>query len=85
MSTDTSTAPRVVLYGRAGCHLCDEARPVVERVCADTGQGFLEVDVDVDPVLVAAYGDLVPVVTVDGVKHGFWQIDADHLRDALTS
>lgn len=42
-------APRVVLYGRAGCHLCDEARVVVARVCGDVGVAWAEVDVDVAP------------------------------------
>ena len=37
---------RVVLYGRAGCHLCDEAREVVRAVCAETGDGWTEVDID---------------------------------------
>ena len=43
-------APRVVLYGRAGCHLCDEARAVVARVCTDVGVAWVEVDVDATPV-----------------------------------
>lgn len=42
-------APRVVLYGRAGCHLCDEARVVVARVCGDIGVPWVEVDVDAAP------------------------------------
>ena len=41
--------PRVVLYGRAGCHLCDEARAVVARVCGDIGVAWAEVDVDAAP------------------------------------
>jgi hypothetical protein len=35
---------RVTLYGRPGCHLCDEARAVVEEVCAELGESFDEVD-----------------------------------------
>jgi glutaredoxin len=77
---------RVVLYGRAGCHLCDEARDVVTAVCADQGVGWVEVDVDSDPTgtLAGQYGDYVPVVTVDGVQQGFWQVDAARLARALT-
>ncbi len=37
-----------MLYGRAGCHLCDEARAVVARVCGDVGVPWVEVDVDAD-------------------------------------
>ena len=78
--------PRVVLYGRAGCHLCDEARPVVAEVAAEAGVVWAEVDIDVGPQsadLVARYGDLVPVVTVDGVQQAFWRVDAARLRRAL--
>ncbi|GIG30073.1 thioredoxin family protein [Cellulomonas marina] len=81
--------PRVVLYGRAGCHLCAAARDVVREVCAATGERWREVDVD-DPAaapdgrdLVAELGELVPVVEVDGVRQGYWRIDADRLRRAL--
>ena len=79
-----ATGPeRVVLYSRAGCHLCDVARAGVERVCRETGTAFREVDVDADPELVARYGDLVPVVTVDGRHHDHWRIAEPALREAL--
>lgn len=74
---------RVVLYGRAGCHLCDQARRTLRRVTAETGHAVAEVDIDTDPDLVERYGELVPVVTVDGVQQGYWQIDAGRVRRAL--
>ena len=80
---------RVVLYGRAGCHLCDEAREVVRTVCDETGADWSEVDIDTDPVqgrdLVDELGELVPVVEVDGVQQGYWRIDAARLRRTLTA
>ncbi|WP_421734797.1 glutaredoxin family protein [Cellulomonas sp.] len=83
---------RVVLYGRAGCHLCDEAREVVRAVCAETGDEWTEVDIDAASVpgssvgrdLVDELGELVPVVEVDGVRQGYWRIDAARLRRTLT-
>ena len=36
---------RVTFYSRPGCHLCDDAREVVARVCADLGESFDEVDI----------------------------------------
>ena len=77
------SSPRVVLYTRAGCHLCDEARPVVAQVAAEAGEQWAEVDVDTDPELVARHGEYVPVVTVDGVQQAFWRVDAARLRRAL--
>ncbi|WP_143762039.1 glutaredoxin family protein [Isoptericola variabilis] len=77
--------PRVVLFTRPGCHLCDDAREVVRQVCADTGQEWVEVDIEGDPSgsLVGRYGDYVPVVEVDGVQQGFWRVDAARLARRL--
>ncbi len=75
--------PRIQLLGRRGCHLCDEARAVVERVAARAGEPYAEMDVDDHPHLLGAYGDLVPVVFVDGVEQGYWRIDASRLEAAL--
>ena len=77
------SAARVTLYGRAGCHLCEEARTVIERVCADLGESFEEVDVDTDPALQERFGDEVPVTFVDGRQHDFWRVDEARLRAAL--
>jgi glutaredoxin len=74
---------RVTLYSRPGCHLCDDARAVVERVCADLGTSYDEVDITASPDLVAAYGDQVPVTLVDGRRHDFWRVDEARLRAAL--
>jgi len=78
--------PRVLLYTRAGCHLCDEARAVVADVCGTTGERWREVDIDVDGPggdLVGKYGDYVPVVEVDGVQQGFWRVDGARLARRL--
>ncbi|WP_199425004.1 glutaredoxin family protein [Actinotalea solisilvae] len=77
---------RVVLYVRQGCHLCEAARDVVGPLAADAGTAVLEVDIDAGadaPDLVDRYGELVPVVTVDGVQQGYWRIDAGRVRRAL--
>jgi glutaredoxin len=53
---------RLTLYGRDGCHLCDEARAVLERI----GEPFDEVDIDSDDDLFKRYLERIPVVTLDG-------------------
>ncbi|CAN5760092.1 glutaredoxin family protein [soil metagenome] len=78
-----STDARVVLYGRAGCHLCAAAREVVAAVCAESGAGWVEIDIDSDPRLVAAFTEQVPVTFVDGGQHDFWRVDPDRLRRAV--
>ncbi|MBI2245859.1 MAG: glutaredoxin family protein, partial [Nocardioides sp.] len=54
------SAPRVTLYTRPGCHLCDVAREVVERVCAELGEAYAEVHIDDDPELRERFTDEVP-------------------------
>jgi glutaredoxin len=80
----SSTAPRVTLYSRPGCHLCDDARAVVEEVCTELGESYVEISVDDDPDLRRRYGDEVPVTLVDGAQHDFWRVDPARLRTALT-
>jgi glutaredoxin len=76
--------PRVTLYSRPGCHLCDDARQVIERVCAELGEEYVEVDIDTDPALLSRYGEEIPVTLVDGRQHDFWRVDEHRLRGALT-
>ena len=56
----------VTLYGKPGCHLCEEGRAVVERVRAEHPFELVEVDVSLDPVLHRRYGERIPVVALDG-------------------
>lgn len=74
---------RVILYARAGCHLCEAARAVVAAAADEAGSGWAEVDVDSAPELAARYGELVPAVTVDDVLVDHWRIDPLRLRRAL--
>ena len=77
---------RVRLYSKPGCHLCDDARAVVARVCAELGETFEEVDITAGPdapALQRAYGEEIPVTFVDGRQHDFWRVDAARLRAAL--
>ena len=78
-------APRITLYTRPGCHLCGEARGVIEQVCAELGEEYAEVDIDADPELIARFTDEVPVTFVDGRQHDFWRVDPARLRAALTA
>jgi glutaredoxin len=75
---------RVTLLGRVGCHLCERAREVVARVCAELGTPWTESDVDADAGLRAEYGDRVPVILVDGAEHGYFEVEEPRLRRALS-
>lgn len=74
---------RVVVYSRAGCHLCEMAEQVVAEVCAETGDDWVRVDIDEEIDLTTRFTEQVPVTFVDGAQHDFWRVDADRLRGAL--
>jgi glutaredoxin len=71
--------PRLVLYGRDGCHLCDDARAVLVAV----GEPFEEIDIESDDELFKRYLERIPVVTVDGEEAFDLFVDADALRHRL--
>lgn len=77
------SSPRVLLYAKPGCHLCDDARAIIAAVCADVGVDFTEIDITTSAELMAAYAEQIPVTFVDGRQHDFWRVDATRLRRAL--
>jgi len=80
-----ASGPRITLVGKPGCHLCDDARVVIEQVCADTGESYAEVSIYDDLEMADLYWEQVPVTLVDGVQHAFWRVDAARLRAALVA
>ena len=75
----------VVLYGKAGCHLCDEAREAVHGVRAVHPFDLEEVDVSTDPGLHAEYGERIPVLVLDGEELFEFHVDAVELARRLQS
>ena len=76
--------PRITLYTRPGCHLCDDARLLIEQVCAELGESYAEVSIADDPDLERRFGHEVPVTFVDSKQHDYWRVDAVRLRAALS-
>jgi glutaredoxin len=76
--------PRVTLYGRPGCCLCDNAREVLLRVRAEVPFALEERDIEQDDALFRAYLERIPVVTIDGVEVFELFVDEDELVRRLT-
>ncbi|MFF0090290.1 glutaredoxin family protein [Streptomyces canus] len=74
----------VTLIRKPGCHLCDDAQSVIEKVCGDLGVPWERKSIDEDPQLHDQYWEQIPVVLVDGEQHTFWRVNEDRLRKALT-
>ncbi len=75
--------PRVVLYERAECHLCEEARTVMDETIGP--DRYERVDIDADDDLVLRYGFRVPVVAIDGVDRLEAPMTVPDLRDLLAA
>ncbi len=76
----------VTLYGRDGCHLCDDARAVLQELRGRVG-GFdlVVVDIESDDELHRRYLERIPVVALDGVELYDFFVDADDLASRVQS
>ena len=74
---------RVELIGAAGCHLCESARRVVERVRAEVPFELVETDITGDPELERRYRERIPVLLVDGDEAFHYHVHPDGLRRRL--
>lgn len=74
---------QLVLYGRPGCHLCEDALAVLERVRARVPFTLVQVDIESDPELLKRYLERIPVVTVDGAEAFELFVDERAIEQAL--
>jgi hypothetical protein len=74
--------PRITVYSRAGCHLCERAEADVVRLARSRAEVEI-VDVDADPALAARYTVRVPVVAIDGREVAELEVDPAAVRQAL--
>ena len=73
----------VTLFGRPGCHLCDEALAVIERVRARAPFAFAQRDIEADAELFKRYLERIPVVAIDGVEVFELFVDEHEFERAL--
>jgi glutaredoxin len=74
----------VTLYGRPGCHLCDEAREALLRVREDSPFELLEIDIERDDELFKRYLERIPLVCLDGEELFEFHVDEAALRHRLS-
>ena len=71
---------------RPGCHLCEEALAVLERLRADPALPELRIeqlDIEADDALLRAYLERIPVVALDGDELYDFVVDEADLRSRL--
>lgn len=54
----------VTLYTRKDCKLCDEVKAELNDLQSQYPHRLVEVDIDLDPAMVAKFGEIIPVVEV---------------------
>ena len=70
----------VTLYGRPGCHLCDDARTALLSLRARVAFDLQEVDITRDDALHARYLERIPVIALDGEELFDFEVDEEALE-----
>jgi glutaredoxin len=74
---------KVTLYGRPGCHLCDEAREALQRVQRRAAFELEEVNIETDDELHKRYLERIPVITLDGEHLFDYEVDEQALQQRI--
>jgi glutaredoxin len=77
--------PRVVLYTKSNCGLCDEMKAQIALAQCDEMYSLEEVDIELDPELYARYRYEIPVLCVNGVEAFRHRLQAEDFRAYITS
>jgi glutaredoxin len=81
----------LTLFTKHGCHLCEEAKSVVETAIDKFKSEYspakpielIEVNILEDQALLEKYGEEIPVLQINGATHAYWRIDSERLITAL--
>jgi len=75
----------VTLYSKPDCHLCEAVEQVIERVRRDVPFDLVKRNIVDDPRDLETYGELIPVVVLDGREVARYRMTEAQLRAALQS
>ncbi|WP_339073768.1 glutaredoxin family protein [Teredinibacter turnerae] len=78
-------AVHIYLYSTLGCHLCEQAKAVIEHVLADKSFKLSEIDIAEKDQLLEQYGLVIPVVQFgdDEKRQLGWPFDEQQFSDWL--
>jgi|SRR5579859_1591800 len=82
-ASKSTILPKIVFYTKAGCHLCDDARDLLEDLAADTPFELTEIDIRTDMSIFETYRYRVPVIIIDGQTIVEGRISQADLRQAF--
>ncbi len=78
-----TAAPRLTLYSKPGCHLCDDMKQVIEAVAMRVPLTLDVVDISTDRTLVDRYGLEIPVLLIEGKKAAKHRLTERELEQKL--
>lgn len=73
----------VTFYGRPGCHLCEEALAIVDRVRQRVPFALEQRNIETDDRWLTAYLERIPVIAIDGRPRFELFVDEREFEDAL--
>lgn len=73
----------ITIYGRTGCHLCEDALTTLQSIQQELNFEINEILIDGDAELEKMYGEKIPVTLIDGEHHDFWRVDPERFRACL--
>ena len=74
---------QIEIYSRPGCHLCDEAKEIVERVRGRISFALSVINIETDPELEKMYGEQIPVVFINGNKAVKYHVNEAELEQKV--
>lgn len=83
MTSDCAAAISLTLYGRRGCHLCEDMELALSGLQKELDFRLETIDIDSDPELVVVYGSLVPVLKDGEIEICHYFLDPQALRAHL--
>jgi glutaredoxin len=79
----SSSKHQVILYTRPGCHLCDDAKEVMQAAGCDKEYTLQEINIESDRDLLRRYQFNIPVITIDGVEAFRPRLTSQAFRERL--
>jgi len=79
----TASLPKVTFYTKAGCHLCDEAREMLDEIAVHKDYDLTEIDIRTHPDTFETYRYRIPVILLGETIVAEGRIVYNDLADAF--
>ena len=73
----------VTIYGRTGCHLCEDVVNLLSPLAKPLNFDIAEIKIDGDEELQALYGELIPVIHINGKYFSHFRVDLEEFKSFL--